>query len=127
MSFSEAEYTIHDTFKSEHESFVELGRLQQQQHAYEFEPELAAHDHAAAQAAAAGSGLSEEEARAESERRSRLLKKSPFRTMLLSKCQVDFEASLQPAEREGREDDEADHEADRKRKKRGLVKFIGEL
>jgi len=105
----------------------------------EFEPELAEANQAqaAADATAAptptgedGAPVLDEAAQAERERQAKLKqKKSPFRIMLLSKCQREFEEGLAPvAGRESMsEEDIVEAEMAQKRRFLGNIRFIGEL
>jgi hypothetical protein len=105
----------------------------------EFEPELAEANQAqaAVDATAApaptgedGAPVLDEAAQAERERQAKLKqKKSPFRIMLLSKCQREFEEGLAPvAGRESMsEEDIVEAEMAQKRRFLGNIRFIGEL
>jgi translation initiation factor 4G len=97
----------------------------------EFEPELAASNQAAADAkksAASDTPVSAEEEEKREREAKKQAKNSPFRIMLLSKCQLEFEAGLKPVDKEGKTlEDIHEEEHAQKRRFLGNIKFIGEL
>jgi len=95
----------------------------------EFEGELAAVtaavEAARQQAAREGKEWTEEE---KSKAAASIKRKSPFRVLLLNKCQMEFEAGIRPIDKSGKSDEEIEHlEHQQKRRFLGNVKFIGEL